>query len=304
MKLLDEIVSLLSDERASLNGALLKTKVLLRTIGHKELADWVNDELTGYDDDNRIPPYRKLPTRLLGNVSDGWNVVAEAYPVPVENLPDNFRDYWAEIHLREGLGALEKMLSAEGGKTRITYPLPPELYHPLSGVLSAGFHFDRVWSQVEFSQVRGILTAVRSRLLDFILTLRDEIGETMTDSDAKNAASRLDVQGMLNGAVFGDNVTILVGHNSQQHVHNINVKNDAGVLAAELRKHGVAEDDIVALDTAIAQDPVPTTAGQYGPAVQAWMSRMLGKAVDSSWKISISAAGGVLAGVIKSYYGI
>ncbi|WP_186098098.1 hypothetical protein [Burkholderia gladioli] len=41
MKLLDDIVDLLSDKNGSLTGALLKTKVLLHRIGHRELVEWV-----------------------------------------------------------------------------------------------------------------------------------------------------------------------------------------------------------------------------------------------------------------------
>lgn len=56
--LLDEIIALLSDQKGSLEGALLNTKVLLHHIGHKELVPWVNNELAGYPDDAELPPYR------------------------------------------------------------------------------------------------------------------------------------------------------------------------------------------------------------------------------------------------------
>ena len=57
MRLLEEIVNLLSDKGGSLTDALLKTKVLMHRIGHKELAGWVNDELNGYP---RIGRYRTI----------------------------------------------------------------------------------------------------------------------------------------------------------------------------------------------------------------------------------------------------
>ncbi len=48
MKLLNEIIDLLSDKAGSLTDAMLKTKVLMHRIGHKELAEWVSAELGGY----------------------------------------------------------------------------------------------------------------------------------------------------------------------------------------------------------------------------------------------------------------
>ena len=41
--LLDEIIEILSQEKASLTDALLKTKILLHQIGKKELVEWVNN---------------------------------------------------------------------------------------------------------------------------------------------------------------------------------------------------------------------------------------------------------------------
>ena len=300
MKLLNEIIDLLMNENGSLNEALLKTKVLLHKIGQRELVGWVNDELNGYDDTDAIPPYRRLQARVLGNVSN----IRFRYPnytLPVMHLEGKIRDFLQDSPLGHSLGVLETLVGE--GKSSLRRPTPPELLYALNKGLE-GFTVVDAWSQIEQSQVRQVLIEVRSRLLDFILALHDEIGEDVSDDDVKKATAGLDVKGMFHGAVLGDNVTILVGHHSQQHVTNTNVKNDAQALAAELRKNGVAEDDIQALNAAIERDPAPTSAGEYGPAVKAWMSNMLAKAVDSSWKVSISAAGGVLAGVIKNYYGI
>ena len=50
--LLDDIIAILSDENGTLNSALLKTKVLLHSLGKKDLAAWVTNELKGYADEN------------------------------------------------------------------------------------------------------------------------------------------------------------------------------------------------------------------------------------------------------------
>ena len=61
--LLDEIIGLLGDEKASLTEALLKTKILMRQIGKKELAEWVNNELNGYPDNSELPHIGFYPVR-------------------------------------------------------------------------------------------------------------------------------------------------------------------------------------------------------------------------------------------------
>lgn len=50
MKLISEIVDTHSSNTGKLSDALIKTKVLLYNIGHKELVPWVNNELNGYPD--------------------------------------------------------------------------------------------------------------------------------------------------------------------------------------------------------------------------------------------------------------
>lgn len=55
MKLINEIIDTLSSDTGKLSDALIKTKVLLHKIGHKELVPWVNNELNGYPDRDSVP---------------------------------------------------------------------------------------------------------------------------------------------------------------------------------------------------------------------------------------------------------
>ena len=43
---------------------------------------------------------------------------------------------------------------------------------------------------------------------------------------------------------------------------------------------------------------------KFGGKVNTWIQKMVGKALDSSWQISVGAAGNILAGSIQSYYGL
>lgn len=303
MKLLNDIVDLLMNEAGSLNEALLKTKVLLHQIGQKELVSWVNSELTGYGQAEKLPEYRDIRGRLFGHVSNGV-YVHQNRVLAVNHLSRQQLEVLEGGGMRQGLGVIEKLISNTSGGSSLARPLGPEVYALLSKPFSDGYYVQSAWSQIEVSQVRQVLTEVRSRLLDFILELRGEVGTTVLEEDIKQVANNLDIPGMLSRAVFGDNTTIVIGNHNQSHVTNTSIKNDAAALAAELRKHGVSDDDIRTLNAAIVEDPVPTTAGQYGPAVRGWMSRMLGKAVDGSWDVGVAVAGTLLASGLARYYGL
>ncbi len=59
---------------------------------------------------------------------------------------------------------------------------------------------------------------VRSRLLDFLLELRDKIGEGVTDANIKEKSRSIDAQGLFNHTIFGSNTTIIVGNQNSQTV--------------------------------------------------------------------------------------
>lgn len=302
MKLLNEIVELLMNEAGSLDEALLKTKVLLHQIGQKELVGWVNSELVGYGPTDDLPDYRAIRARLFGHITNGFYTHTNI-ALPVAHLTKNQLTYLEGNGMRQGLGVLEKLIADTKASNSLARPISPERYALLSKPLDGDYHVQRAWAQIETSQLRQILTQVRSRLLDFILELREEVGMQTPDKDIKKMTSELDVPGMFGRSVFGDNTTIVVGNHNHQRVINTAIKHDKEALAAELRRHGVSVKDIKALDVALDSDPHPTQSEQYGPAVQGWMKRMLGKAIDNSWDVSVGAAGSLLATAIQRYYG-
>jgi hypothetical protein len=301
MKLLDDIVDLLMREDGSLNEALLKTKVLLHKIGQSELVGWVNDEINGYNETEAIPSYRRLRARVMGNIFNGRFRYTNQN-LPLGHLKPHIRDFLVEAPLGSSLGVLETLVG--DGKHSLKTPTPAELLSVLGDGYQGGYLVESAWSQLEQSQVRQVLIEVRSRLLDFILALQSEIGETMSETEVKEAASKLDVPGMFHGAVLKGNVTVLVGNHNTQTVHITNTKGDMDALIAELTRNNVAQEDIVALTAAINDDPPPTAGGQYGPAIRTWIKRMLDKAIEASWNIELGVAAGLLTSVLQRYYGL
>lgn len=302
MRLLDEIIDLLMNEAGSLNEALLKTKVLLHKIGQKELAEWVNNEISGYNDPESVPSYRIIQARMMGNIAN-IRFMYQNQTLPVSHLDKNFRDHLQTVTLEQSLGVLEELVG--DGKCSLKAPTPPELFSMFSQAYSGGYTVQSAWSQIEQTQIRQVLIEVRSRLLDFILALQEKIGDSMSDNDAKSAASMIDVPGMFSGAVIGDNATFQIGgtHN-QQRVSNRNLKGNIDELFSGLRRNGVTEDDLDALKVAIETDPTEqVTPGQFGVAVKAWTKRMMDKAIETSWSIELGVAGNLLTSMLQQYYG-
>nr|WP_249172240.1 hypothetical protein [Burkholderia vietnamiensis] len=298
--MLDEIIDLLSVKDGSLTGALLKTKVLMHRIGHKELAGWVNDELNGYKDENLIPTYRVVRARIVGNVMLP-GVRYRNQTLPTAHLPEEIRQSYTEWPMPQSISVLETL----AGQTQsLSNAIAPEIY----GTFGSGYeaaHVTSAWRQIEPGQVQNIVVEVRSRLLDFVLNLQDQIGD-VPENDMKEAAKTVDAFGIFNNAMFGDNATVVIGHNNVTTSTNTVQKGDLDSLSAALKKAGVADEDVEALKTAITDDSLAASLvekDRFGPKVQHWFGSMVGKAASGAWTISLSAAGSVLAAALNAHYG-
>ena len=298
MKLLDDIIDLLSDENGSLNAALLKTKVLMHTIGHAELAEWVNHELSGYPEDKPVPPYRTVGGRVADNIQN-MTMIQSNVNLPTMHLPEKLRK-WLENHeLREAMSVLEEMAQPKQDAT-LRMPLSPEIGARIDKGMS-GYWVQKCWVEMTPLQVKNGIAQVRSRLLDFALNLRDKIGG-VEEKDVKVVAQKNDVPAMFHGAVFGDHAVVVIGDHNQTKISNEVKQGDFESLATLLEKSKVEEADILELKEAIAADG-EIKDGKYGERVKSWMGKMTKKAIEGSWSIGIGAAGTLLAEALKAFFG-
>lgn len=300
VKLLDEIVDLLSNEKGSLTDALLKTKVVLHKIGHKELVEWVNDELNGYAQGREVPTYRVIPARVVGNLQNAA-FIYERHTLPISHLSEKERKHFSTNEMRESIRVLEEFAAKPDG--HLIHPIAPELYSKLGEALD-NVWVQKAWVQMEPTQIMNTLIEVRSRLLDFALNLQDKLGDTENDTDAKQVAQTFDARAMFQHTVIGDNATFVLGDHNATTIKNSVKKGDFGSLSAALRGYGVSNEDIDSLEASIDQDngAVDVEKKSFGPAVRGWMSEMMGKAVNAAWNIELSIAGGLLTNALQAYY--
>jgi hypothetical protein len=222
--LIDEIVDILGHENGSLTNALMKTKILLHKLGHKELVEWVNNELNGYSDEGAIPSYRIVPSQVLANVNNGrWRLTS--HPIPIGHLEPEEQKSLTTSKTAASLAELEALSSVSTGES-LQRPIPMEVCSILDRGLDNYFRVERAWCSISLYSIKGILVNVRSSLLDFLLELREQIGEGATDSNMKEKSDSIDTKGIFANAIFGSNTTIIVGNQNTQTV-SFNAKNIA-----------------------------------------------------------------------------
>ena len=300
--LIDEIIVLLSDAKSNLTEALLKTKILLHQIAHKELTEWVNHELDGYPEGISLPEYRVLHTHVLANFS---NMVMryQGHPIPIGHLRPDQREKLERTEISDSLAVIEELAAPKKSGT-LQRPLPMEMNSLLGKTLANGFRIEQAWCEINIPEMKGILVQVRSRLLDFLLELKGSLGEATTESEVKQQGAKVDATSMFNNAIFGANATIVVGHHVDQKVHNETVRGDLGKLATALRELGVPADEIRNLETAVEADNANGKGPSFSGETGRWYSRLLARAAEGGMQIGIDVVTTEIGRLLGSFLGV
>lgn len=305
MKLIGDIINELVDTQVSITSPLLKTKVLASRLGNTELLNWVNSELNGYDPDGDVPEHRKTGATVSGSYINGRYQFYDQ-PLPLVGLPDKLVKLMTSIEFYQSVTTLESMVKDnESGVLEIVIPadIAAMMERGIRKMNNPFFQIVRASRMASASALTQALSVIRSKLLDFMLKLDQEFG-TLTEIEdlrKKNAA----ITRMINQTIIasGSGNVINTGESAQITAH-IEVRlGDKGSLEKNLLSHGIEASDVEELLAVIDDEGLNRVNGTYGTKVTTWIQRMLGKALDGSWQVSIGAAGNLLANALQAYYG-
>lgn len=301
MKLIDEIIDILSSDTPDLNNALFKTKVLLHNLGEVQAISWVNSELNGYPNIDSMPEYRKLHISLYGNLSNGYWYHNDQ-PLPLSHLDKDLREKLETHPLLQSIAVIESYAKDD---KHLTITIAPELFSSLGKGLNEGYYVDRAWGKPSLGSMLQVITEVRSRLLDFILELSEKLPDELDASEMKRKSKEIGTSDLFNNAVFRDNTTIVVGSHNIQNVNNEVSKNDFESLANFFKSHQMEEPDVRALKSAIEKDhgSKENIEKQFGGNVRSWIGTMLVKATESTWNVNLGIASSLIADALNAYYG-
>ncbi|EMF0746268.1 hypothetical protein V2E82_003658 [Klebsiella aerogenes] len=304
MDQLQEIVQMLSSGDEGTTNALLKTKVLLYSIGKKELASWVNHELNGYPSEVELPSYRTVPARLLVNANNGVRSY-KGIQVPLAHLNDDEYEDVSKSRVRVSISQIEHLVINARDKTSLIQSIPLEIaYSKYCKFLESDYEITSCYKDISVHYFTSILTQVRSRLLDFVLELSDQVAAIPGTTSMEEKLKEVDSSSLFNQTIFGDNTVINLGDNNSLIVTNNAAKNDFPALKKQLLDNGFEKEDVEELEVAIKTDgPIAGKKAQYGSAVGTWLANVISKAANTSIGISVAAATEVATKALKRYYG-
>lgn len=308
--MISEIINELSDKKVPLSEPLLRLKIVAKRIKSDELFRIVSKEIEGYDGNDDLPEYRMVPASSFASIQDGWNVHYNQ-PMPFTVFNDKLRIMFTKFPVIQGIEFLEDIANSNNDTLAKVFGADFSAL-VTSEVRKIGWtvSFGDIRVTTHKSEIIGVLGKIRSKFLDLVLELESNFPEIdnqimkplENENEIKNKTTQFMAQ--INITNSGDGNVINTGSGNEMNISlNIN-KNDIESLKNSLRKIEVNEEDISEISEIIQQEEYNKEYNKFGTKVQGWMQKMLGKALDGSWKIGIGAAGGLLAKIISSYYGI
>ena len=298
MSLLDEIRSDLVNESANLSNTLRKAKILASELGVPEFREWVDFELDGYPNREKVPSYRRIRPTNVGTFVGPFQKV-DNVPLPTYNLPVAVRDFAENLFFFVGVGELEAQVSSSSDSFQKKWaPEMVMLAKPHISTTGEAVLVD-AYQPVPGYVISGILDQVKNKLLDFVLSLQES---SITSEDLDNRAVKPEaVRNLFSYYILGDHNIVASGEHVEQRVTQVQ-KGDVNSLLDYLSGFNIDENDLSELKKAVASEPI-ATRGDYGPKVRAWLGGMISKAASRSWDIGLDAASKLLTDALKGYYG-
>jgi hypothetical protein len=158
--LIPELIAMASDPTVKTTDLLRKAMVAARLLKQPEFAAWINSELQGYSQSGDLPPYRVLQGELKVDVPGHGRL-----PLPIRNA--EMSRLITESRFCHPMGALEDL--AVPGEVVRSFFLPEQSQFLIQELSLPGVPELALGS----NQVRGLIEAVRDKLLTWALDLAD-----------------------------------------------------------------------------------------------------------------------------------
>lgn len=201
-RLLRQIETGALDSKMPLVDVLRKVVMLGGRVGSPELRDWATRELTGYSVDNEVPDYRKVSLELLYDFTGGFGRGGSRIPMPPENVPAAAREILTSpAQIRFSLARLEE-LAAACSRGNGWQSLSTDLHQQVAHVLNLeqrrrdGRYADQfvsIYWRFDESSIRGIVDAVRTKLVAMVAEMVAEMPDNASDISSAVASQAYNV---------------------------------------------------------------------------------------------------------------
>jgi len=297
-----EIVNGAVDDSVKLATLLRKFLIVSDGLANESLKEWVLHELNGYGAIAQLPPYRTMTITAKGNFLSNFSEM-NGLPIPSATLEAEHR-WWAETaYLLNAIASYDALIERDNPRGCVVAEWPANMTAYYSDRIREDWHLNRAWQEIPISAIRGMLDNVRTRILQFALELKREIGDSELSANATppekvNSAVQTIIYGGTN--IFSPSIVGGVQVIGQQVV----VQGDFYSLSAALETIGVGKPHVSELEAAITKDKADGAEQGYGTRVKSWLAKAGTYVLKEGGAGAVDIAKAAITTAIKSYFGL
>lgn len=203
MSLLRQIQDAAIDSSIDLPTLLRKCKVLAARLGNDDFKRWIDNELSGYDDKDDLPEYRKLSVNSKGHFAGAYGSGLRNGDIPLFCLPEDFRESLGHSYLMQPIAAIESLVAKSTSGT-LQEPWDPDFVAHFGRRIYEHMTCMQAWKVIPASALVAALDTVRTRVLNFVLEIEAQnpaAGEAMAN---EKPVPQETVQHIFNTYITGD----------------------------------------------------------------------------------------------------
>lgn len=202
-----KIVLDLVQDNCFLSNILFRLKLLLSNFEDESILSWVNNEITGYSDDSKVPEYRHIRGTIKCDIMHGYHYYQNAY-LPISYSDPNILDI-ITLHCKESVSAIETIMKNDDGKyaSIIQNTVYPYLQKYVNGSIQ---NAQLVYSEHSFSDV---YSAIKNKVLDILILLERNFGNLDSYDIKLNDKQKDSMIPIIIKIVYEDN-SIKIGSNN------------------------------------------------------------------------------------------
>jgi hypothetical protein len=187
VELFVQLLNEVADEKITLSSCLLKAKLLASCLKSRKFRQWVDAELEGYKGElSSVPDYRVIRPQLVGHFTGPFRSAMRNVLLTLDRIPSDIRELIDHHWFRDNIGGLEALLEADTDVFHRRWDITfVDLYRRIGGVRVDGMILQDAESLFSRTAVRGVLHAIRARLLNFLI----ELSEHYPDLEQVESAS-------------------------------------------------------------------------------------------------------------------
>lgn len=219
--LIDGIIEDLVNQDSNLENALLKTQVLAFKLKNDKLKNWVNNELNGYDNQTEIPKFRIVQAQVKGHLFHslgygGYQQMPDTV-LPIEYLKGDELSSLIRHKFGVRISELQELSKSQDD---LIGDLPYSFLVRMSEKMSP-WQVIKAWKVISPSALIGILSTIKSSLINFLLELKEELGDNnIPPMEKKNEIDKIIDKTI--GHINAENVIISYGDKNSQILNSGN----------------------------------------------------------------------------------